>query len=106
MLYQSCVHPETKSDCITLDVVTRIIGKLHDILLKAISCLRNGQPYPLEWLFNYRCEKRKKNSLTEFKMPNGQIINFIDVGGRTSAIVPAVQEKPILNKVISSKNYV
>lgn len=106
VLYQSCVHPETKSDCITIDVVTRIIGKLHDILLKAISCLRNGQPYPVEWLFNYRWEKRKKNSLTELKMPNGQIINFIDVGGRTSAIVPAVQEKPILNKVISSKNYV
>ena len=41
-------------------------------------------------LMHYRWNKGKSNTA---KLPNGDKIVFVDVGGRTSAVVPAVQKK-------------
>jgi len=45
----------------------------------------------IDWLFHHRWSKGKKNQPQ--KLPNGDKVVFLTVGGRTSAIVPAVQKK-------------
>jgi hypothetical protein len=46
--------------------------------------------FPENWLMKHRWNKGKKESS---RLPNGEKIIHITVGGRTSAIVPSVQKK-------------
>lgn len=93
VLYQAGIHPEVKGQDLSLEKITLMTQKLHDILTVAMNCLNKNENYPPEWLFNFRWEKHKKSELRGLSMPDGNSIVFIDVGGRTSAVVPAVQKK-------------
>jgi formamidopyrimidine-DNA glycosylase len=67
------------------------VEKLAYIFNHAIKCLCTSREYPSDWLFNYRWDKRNAKAVAGgLRMPDGNKIEFIDVGGRTSAIVPAV----------------
>ena len=56
----------------------------------AVECNGDSSFFPDDWLMRHRWGKGKKDSN---KLPNGKIITFLKVGGRTSAIVPSVQKK-------------
>ena len=57
----------------------------------ALDVLADSENFPEHWLFKHRWGKGKKNHPTT--LPNGDKITFLTVGGRTSAVVPAVQKK-------------
>ena len=46
--------------------------------------------FPDDWLFPHRWNKGKKDAVNH--LPNGDKIEFITVGGRTSCVVPEVQK--------------
>lgn len=57
----------------------------------ALDVLADSEKFPEHWLFKHRWGKGKKNQPAA--LPNGDKITFLTVGGRTSAVVPAVQKK-------------
>jgi formamidopyrimidine-DNA glycosylase len=103
VLYQSHIHPKTR--CSALDPV--MIQALGEAIIRvcqtAAQCSRAGEEFPVEYLFHYRWEKSKKakkkgeNGEGDAGSPRGakdafgNAITFETVGGRTSAVVPAVQ---------------
>ena len=59
--------------------------------------------FPDHWLFRHRWGKGKKDSSN--RLPTGEKIVFLTVGGRTSAVVPSVQKKtgPVAKDVDESE---
>lgn len=57
----------------------------------AVELLAESDKFPETWLFKHRWGKGKKDDPK--KLPNGAKIEFLTVGGRTSAVVPSVQKK-------------
>lgn len=56
----------------------------------AIAANGDSDEFPKDWLMKHRWGKGKKDGN---KLPNGDKITFLKVGGRTSAIVPSRQKK-------------
>jgi formamidopyrimidine-DNA glycosylase len=71
------------------------IKQLHKsidyVCTTSVDVLADSEQFPEEWLFKHRWSKGKKNQPS--LLPNGDKIVFLTVGGRTSAVVPAVQKK-------------
>jgi formamidopyrimidine-DNA glycosylase len=86
VLYQSGVHPDQVF--LTQEQATAVFAKLQVILSAAVACLRDDMSYPEDWLFRYRWTKKKAGS----KDSKGRSISFVTSGGRTSAIVSAIQK--------------
>jgi formamidopyrimidine-DNA glycosylase len=57
----------------------------------AVDALADSSKFPDEWMFKHRWAKGKKDAPT--KLPSGEKITFLTVGGRTSCVVPSVQKK-------------
>lgn len=64
---------------------------MHYVFTTALDVLADSEKFPEHWLFKHRWGKGKKNQPSA--LPNGDKIIFVTVGGRTSAVVPAVQKK-------------
>lgn len=64
---------------------------MHYVCSTSIDVLADSEKFPEHWLFKHRWGKGKKNQPSV--LPNGDKITFLTVGGRTSAVVPAVQKK-------------
>jgi hypothetical protein len=62
---------------------------LNKVLKTGIECLSLHKDYPTEWLFHHRWNKGKGGVQKDFK---GKTIAYVQSGGRTSAIVPALQK--------------
>lgn len=86
VLYQCEIHPD--QSFLTNQESKLLVHVLPCILNKAVDCLHKDKPYPKEWIFNMRWEKKRKTNLNDFK---GRTISFIISGGRSSAIVKSVQ---------------
>ncbi|KAF2196701.1 TPR-like protein [Delitschia confertaspora ATCC 74209] len=90
VLYQARLHPEQYSNTFS----DAQIKQLHDALMyvcnTAVDLLGDSEKLPENWLMHYRWGKGKSNGS---KMPNGDKITFLKVGGRTSAVVPSIQKK-------------
>jgi formamidopyrimidine-DNA glycosylase len=86
VLYQIQMHPDQRY--LTEQQSENLLRKLHDILETANQCLYNDEEFPKEWLFHYRWTRQRANA----KDAKGRTMTFITSGGRTSAIVPAVQK--------------
>lgn len=85
VLYQCKMHPDqTKLD---IDESTLIYEKLHDIVSIAVKSLKSDCSYPENWLFHYRWTGKKSGKDAE-----GRTISFITSGGRTTAIINALQK--------------
>lgn len=90
VLYQSGIHPETKSNRINTEGCRRLLAALQSILQTAIACNADYSQFPRDWLFHYRWSKGKPD---QELMPSGHRVVFETHGGRTSAIVPVAQPK-------------
>ncbi|KAF2018595.1 hypothetical protein BU24DRAFT_447259 [Aaosphaeria arxii CBS 175.79] len=92
IMYQARLHPEQYSNTFTDEQVKR----LHDAMMYVCNTacgpevMGDSDKFPEDWLMKHRWGKGKKDSN---KLPNGDKITFLKVGGRTSAIVPRVQKK-------------
>uniref|UniRef100_A0A7S2UZQ4 Formamidopyrimidine-DNA glycosylase catalytic domain-containing protein n=1 Tax=Fibrocapsa japonica TaxID=94617 RepID=A0A7S2UZQ4_9STRA len=90
--FQARVHPATRCNDLTEEMSARLHSSLLDICKFAVDVEADYHQFPDSWLFHYRWGKGNK---TNSKMPNGDKIEFSEVGGRTTAVVPAVQGKPL-----------
>ncbi|OAX84315.1 formamidopyrimidine-DNA glycosylase [Emergomyces africanus] len=91
VLYHAKIHPEQYSNTIPEAQVKQLHTSINYVCSTSVDLLGNSELFPADWLFKHRWGKGKKNHSQ--KLPNGDKIVFITVGGRTSAVVPAVQKK-------------
>ena len=73
------------------DQIKELHTSIHYVCSTSIDVLADSEKFPEHWLFKHRWGKGKKNQPSA--LPNGDKITFLTVGGRTSAVVPAVQKK-------------
>ncbi|WEW60712.1 hypothetical protein PRK78_006199 [Emydomyces testavorans] len=90
ILYHSQIHPEQFSNTLDDKQIQELNSAIHYVCATSVDLLGDSARFPTDWLMHHRWNKGKKGSST---MLNGDPVAFITVGGRTSAIVPAVQKK-------------
>lgn len=88
-LYQAQLHPEQYCDEFGDKEVARLFSMIRYVCQTAVDKLGDSDEFPEHWLFNHRWGKGAKGA----KLPNGEKLAFITVGGRTSCYAPAVQKK-------------
>ncbi|CAG8876287.1 unnamed protein product [Penicillium nalgiovense] len=91
ILYHAKIHPEQYSNTLNADQIKALHSAIHYVCSTSIGVLADSEKFPEHWLFKHRWGKGKKNQPAV--LPNGDKITFLTVGGRTSAVVPAVQKK-------------
>lgn len=91
ILYNAQIHPEQYSNTLSTAQVSQLYKSLHYVISHAVDTLVEWDLFPENWLFKHRWDKGKKNSPNS--LANGAKIEFVTVGGRTSAWVPSVQKK-------------
>lgn len=91
IMYNAKIHPEQYANTLTDKQITQLHKSIHYICGTAVELLADSEQFPDDWLFKHRWGKGKKNSSNT--LPTGEKIAFLTVGGRTSAVVPAVQKK-------------
>ena len=82
ILYQAGIDPRKRANELSLPEVRRVRKKLQDIISFAINVGADDEKFPGTWLFHYRWGKKAA------KDGRGKRIEFITVGGRTTAWVP------------------
>ena len=91
ILYQCHMHPQVKCCDLKDDQAQEIGRKINEVCSIASECTKAGKEFPAHWLFHFRWTKANS---TKPHDALGNAIMFETVGGRTSAIVLAVQPKP------------
>jgi formamidopyrimidine-DNA glycosylase len=89
-MYQAKLHPEQYSNTFNDEQIKRLHDAIMYVCDTAIEANGDSDGFPKEWLMKHRWSKGKKDAS---KLPTGEKITFLKVGGRTSAIVPSVQKK-------------
>lgn len=114
MLYHAAVHPSTSACDLSETQVKAIYSALLQVCKKACAVSADNRRFPKNWLFHYRWGKGRSASEmaeeqgdapakgTKACMPNGNAIEFIEVGGRTTAYVPSVQGKVPTSKKLTN----
>ncbi|KAJ1646417.1 hypothetical protein LPJ64_002112 [Coemansia asiatica] len=96
VLYQSKVHPSQPA-CTLSDLQIRLLlERIRTVCVTAVEANADSERFPADWLFHHRWSKARSKSKSKSKssqqtLPNGLSIDFVTVGGRTSAFVPDVQ---------------
>lgn len=90
-LYQSKIHPEQYSNTFSDKEIARLHEAIRYVCQLAVDRLGDSNEFPEHWLFNHRWGKGDKGSSP--RLPNGEKLAFITVGGRTSCYAPGVQKK-------------
>tara|TARA_B110000977_G_scaffold167399_2_gene215950 strand:+ start:10800 stop:11981 length:1182 start_codon:yes stop_codon:yes gene_type:complete len=93
ILWLSKVHPETPAKDLSTATLGVIREKMAEIVKVACESNAESSLFPSDWLFHSRWGKVAGNM-------NGSKIEFITVGGRTTAFVPAVQRKDGIKKEV------
>ena len=91
-LYQAKLHPEQYCDEFSDAEIAKLYESIRYVCQTAVDKLGDSDEFPEHWLFNYRWGKGTKGAGT-IKLPNGEKLSFITVGGRTSCYAPSVQKK-------------
>lgn len=89
-LYQAKAHPEQYCNEFDDDEIKSIYEAINYVCGLSIDKLGDSDQFPDHWLFNHRWGKGDKGPS---KLPNGEKLDFITVGGRTSCYAPGVQKK-------------
>ena len=90
ILYQAKLHPEQYCQTFSNKQVKALHDALVDVCTTAVDTLAESSKFPESWLMKHRWGKGKDGG---DRLPNGDRIIHLKVGGRTSAVVPSVQKK-------------
>eukprot|EP00124_Ichthyophonus_hoferi_P003148 Ihof_evm7s257 gene=Ihof_evmTU7s257 len=88
VLYQSRIHPSQPTNTLTANELQTLHSSITMVIDKALEVDADCHQFPATWIFHSRWGKGKG----PIKTNQGQKIEFVTVGGRTSAIVPALQK--------------
>ncbi|KAI9193359.1 DNA glycosylase/AP lyase [Polychytrium aggregatum] len=100
VLFQAHIHPSQGCRTLTDNEIQILHSKIKYVIDTALAVNADSDRFPADWMFHYRWSKGKK---TQPKMPDGRWITFETVGGRTSAIVKAVQKLRAGTSTVSTK---
>jgi hypothetical protein len=89
-MYQAKLHPEQYSNTFSDGQIKRLHDAIIYVCKTSVEANADSDKFPEHWLMKHRWGKGKKDGN---KLPNGEKIVFLKVGGRTSAVVPSVQKK-------------
>lgn len=89
--YQARVHPARPVAELSDDVIERVRVALVSIVQTACEARADHSLFPKEWLFHVRWSKGKRPGGEAPCTAEGHPIAFSTVGGRTTAVVAAVQ---------------
>ncbi|RMZ69052.1 hypothetical protein GMOD_00002964 [Pyrenophora seminiperda CCB06] len=90
VMYQAKLHPEQYSNTFSDEQIKTLHEAIMYVCDTAVEANGDSDLFPEDWLMKHRWGKGKKEAS---KLPTGEKITFLKVGGRTSAIVPSVQKK-------------
>lgn len=91
ILYHAQVHPEQYSDTFSDEQLKKLYDAVCYVCRTAIEKLGDSDQFPDDWLFHYRWGKGSSKAPT--KLPSGEKLAFVTVGGRTSCFIPSLQKK-------------
>ncbi|KAK6905408.1 formamidopyrimidine-DNA glycosylase [Kwoniella mangroviensis CBS 8507] len=119
VLYQARIHPSCPVNHLSPQNIKDLHYQIRAVPLKAVEVNAESRQFPEDWLFRWRWSKGKKQfkgknkaeeideegeEAEEIKpagkdylaLPNGKpaTITFIEVGGRTTAVVEELQKMP------------
>ena len=86
VLYQARIDPRRRARELDDREAKRLRTVLRRVVETAVSVDAESRRYPVDWLFHRRWGRR-----TEATTARGEAIEHLDIGGRTTAWVPAVQ---------------
>ncbi|KAH0563350.1 hypothetical protein GP486_002085 [Trichoglossum hirsutum] len=89
ILYDAKIHPEQYTNSLNDAQLSQLFESTLGVCSIAVETLAEEEKFPEGWLMRYRWNKGKKD---KNRLPNGQKIEFVKVGGRSSAFVPSVQK--------------
>lgn len=94
ILFQAAVHPSQRGNTLSTSQLLAIHTQIQTVVNTAVAVNADHAKFPKNWLFKYRWGKGRRNEPATFELPDGTIavVRHETVGGRTSAIVDAVQK--------------
>lgn len=87
VLYQARMHPGARSGALSREQTDALLRELRGVVRLAVDAGADSDKFPRTWLFHYRWSKRSAG----VKDGHGHAIQFVTIGGRTTAFVPALQ---------------
>lgn len=85
ILFQARIAPKRKAGSLTKSELTLLRKKIISVTKLAVSKGADSDLYPTSWLFHHRWGKKAGHVST------GEVIRHTEVGGRTTAWVPDLQ---------------
>lgn len=86
VLYQARIHPMLPASALSKEGCKALHKCIKEVIGKALEVGADSSQYPDNWIFHSR-EKKPGKAFVD-----GKTIDFITVGGRTSAYVPDLQK--------------
>jgi formamidopyrimidine-DNA glycosylase len=86
VLYQAALSPHRPAASLTLAEVSRLRGKVHAIVRRAVDVRGESDRFPPAWLFHHRWGRN-----AEARTARAERIVHETIGGRTTAWVPTRQ---------------
>ncbi|XP_034208491.1 formamidopyrimidine-DNA glycosylase isoform X5 [Prunus dulcis] len=85
LLDQARIHPEQSAASLSKENYGNLHKSIKEVIEYAVQIDADSTQFPCEWLFHFRWGKKPGKV-------NGRKIDFITVGGRTTAYVPELQK--------------
>ncbi|KAI9031671.1 hypothetical protein CLU79DRAFT_729576 [Phycomyces nitens] len=92
ILYHSRIHPAQYANTLSTAQCHTLYQEMEKVCRIAVEADADSSLFPEDWMMNYRWKKGKGKG--NGVLPNGQVMAFETVGGRTSCFVPTVQILP------------
>ena len=87
VLYQARIDPRRRANALSAAEARRLRSKLKQIIETAVLVDADKSFFPRDWLFHQRWGRKRGATI------RGKPIEFLTVGGRTTAWVPTVQRQ-------------
>ena len=87
VLYQARIDPRRRAGSLSDDEVGTLRRKIRHVVLTAVKADARKSEFPASWLFHHRWGRDP-----DAKTHDRQTIEFVDIGGRTTAWVPTRQK--------------
>ncbi len=87
VLYQARIDPRRRANALSVAEAKRLRTKLKRIIETAVLVDADKSLFPRDWLFHRRWGRKRRTTI------RGKPIEFLTIGGRTTAWVPAVQRQ-------------
>ena len=90
--YEAKIHPATKCSNLSEKQITCLHDAIRHVCKVAVNANAESSKFPKNWLFHVRWRKSRKGK-GNLALPNGHVVTFETVAGRTTAVVKSEQRR-------------